>query len=188
MSDYPPLLGKIATQGIVQMHDEPESDGRFQCGMSLKPGGNPHGACMLGSPLPLWRCPDRTAARTSSRSVLPRRRSRSAPEPAVRTALPLSIRPLKRFTLPMKSMTNSDAGWWKTSSGVPVCSMRAWFITTTRRAVRPDRKSTRLNSSHLGISYAVFCLEHTSELQSLRHLVCRLLLGTHVLTHVTYAA
>src|SRR5258705_5816924 len=49
-----------------------------------------------------------------------------------------------------------------------------------------DRKSTRLNSSHLGISYAVFCLrtkKHTSELQSLRHLVCRLLLeitkGTH---------
>src|ERR1039458_7147420 len=42
-----------------------------------------------------------------------------------------------------------------------------------------DRKSTRLNSSHLGMSYAVFCLrseEHTSELQSLRHLVCRLLL------------
>src|ERR1035438_7424492 len=87
-----------------------------------------------------------------------------------------------------------------------------------------DRKSTRLNSSHLGISYAVFCPrpptptlfpyttlfrsesaesvlreagqqlyewvdlqsgnlsslrirseEHTSELQSLRHLVCRLL-------------
>src|ERR1035438_2985243 len=92
----------------------------------------------------------------------------------------------------------------------------------------PDRKSTRLNSSHLGISYAVFFLllllprstlfpyttlfrsgydpfsvdvtdfaspggrnvllvrvdatsrseEHTSELQSLRHLVCRLFLVT----------
>src|ERR1035438_619423 len=26
-------------------------------------------------------------------------------------------------------------------------------------AVIPDRKSTRLNSSHLGISYAVFCLK-----------------------------
>src|SRR5262245_63125362 len=25
----------------------------------------------------------------------------------------------------------------------------------------PDRKSTRLNSSHLGISYAVFCLQKT---------------------------
>src|SRR5258705_2629864 len=42
-----------------------------------------------------------------------------------------------------------------------------------------DRKSTRLNSSHLGISYAVFCLKkkkNKSELQSLRHLVCVLLL------------
>src|SRR5205814_7791088 len=27
------------------------------------------------------------------------------------------------------------------------------------RAQRSDRKSTRLNSSHLGISYAVFCLK-----------------------------
>src|ERR1035438_10641807 len=26
-------------------------------------------------------------------------------------------------------------------------------------SVDPDRKSTRLNSSHLGISYAVFCLK-----------------------------
>src|SRR5437899_3969331 len=28
-----------------------------------------------------------------------------------------------------------------------------------RIAVQSDRKSTRLNSSHLGISYAVFCLK-----------------------------
>src|SRR5258705_7668283 len=28
-----------------------------------------------------------------------------------------------------------------------------------RRRSRPDRKSTRLNSSHLGISYAVFCFK-----------------------------
>src|SRR5262245_64535320 len=28
-----------------------------------------------------------------------------------------------------------------------------------RRSTRGDRKSTRLNSSHLGISYAVFCLK-----------------------------
>src|SRR5439155_14361744 len=27
------------------------------------------------------------------------------------------------------------------------------------RMVRPDRKSTRLNSSHVAISYAVFCLK-----------------------------
>src|SRR5437899_10349703 len=29
----------------------------------------------------------------------------------------------------------------------------------SRCAARRDRKSTRLNSSHLGISYAVFCLK-----------------------------
>src|SRR5262245_64986197 len=31
---------------------------------------------------------------------------------------------------------------------------RKWYETNVR-----DRKSTRLNSSHLGISYAVFCLK-----------------------------
>src|SRR5437899_9353863 len=30
---------------------------------------------------------------------------------------------------------------------------------STARGKRTDRKSTRLNSSHLGISYAVFCLK-----------------------------
>src|SRR3712207_8838510 len=45
-----------------------------------------------------------------------------------------------------------------------------------------DRKSTRLNSSHANISYAVFCLkkkrseEQTSELQSRQYIVCRLML------------
>src|ERR1039458_10716210 len=32
--------------------------------------------------------------------------------------------------------------------------------------VTGDRKSTRLNSSHLGISYAVFCLEQPDETDS----------------------
>src|SRR5258708_18220635 len=48
-------------------------------------------------------------------------------------------------------------------------------------ALRRDRKSTRLNSSHQIISYAVFCLKkkkHTSELQSPDHLICRLLLAS----------
>src|SRR5471030_3470488 len=31
--------------------------------------------------------------------------------------------------------------------------------TAGRSITSPDRKSTRLNSSHLGISYAVFCLK-----------------------------
>src|SRR3712207_7189737 len=49
-------------------------------------------------------------------------------------------------------------------------------------AAREDRKSTRLNSSHANISYAVFCLkkkqqdlkEHTSKLQSHQYIVSRL--------------
>src|SRR5262245_65177206 len=32
--------------------------------------------------------------------------------------------------------------------------------------VEPDRKSTRLNSSHLGISYAVFCLKKKTTTQT----------------------
>src|SRR5256885_10889775 len=50
------------------------------------------------------------------------------------------------------------------ASEVPFCSTpptsTAKFSSTTARApARPDRKSTRLNSSHLVISYAVFCLK-----------------------------
>src|SRR5262245_65168676 len=39
---------------------------------------------------------------------------------------------------------------------IPVGHVDAHFLYESRR---PDRKSTRLNSSHLGISYAVFCLK-----------------------------
>src|ERR1039458_199813 len=35
----------------------------------------------------------------------------------------------------------------------------AFGTSATVPTVSPDRKSTRLNSSHLGISYAVFCLK-----------------------------
>src|SRR5205814_10463199 len=35
--------------------------------------------------------------------------------------------------------------------------------------VRRDRKSTRLNSSHLGISYAVFCLKKKNNNENTRH-------------------
>src|SRR3712207_7588755 len=42
---------------------------------------------------------------------------------------------------------------------------------------KEDRKSTRLNSSHANISYAVFCLKkNTSELQTRHALELRLLL------------
>src|SRR3712207_8660874 len=34
---------------------------------------------------------------------------------------------------------------------------------------RPDRKSTRLNSSHANISYAVFCLKKKKKKEDLNH-------------------
>src|SRR3712207_8809459 len=37
-----------------------------------------------------------------------------------------------------------------------------------------DRKSTRLNSSHANISYAVFCLKKTTQ-----HILCSILLETN---------
>src|SRR3989442_8609364 len=33
------------------------------------------------------------------------------------------------------------------------------LLLTKRKVMNPDRKSTRLNSSHVRISYAVFCLK-----------------------------
>src|SRR2546430_12455566 len=51
-------------------------------------------------------------------------------------------------------------------------SRRACPPRDTRRGSRGDRKSTRLNSSHSQISYAVFCLKKKKDTQSFpaRHL------------------
>src|SRR3712207_7550923 len=67
------------------------------------------------------------------------------------------------------------------------------LLTTLLPATGPssggDRKSTRLNSSHANISYAVFCLNktpicprsevHTSEHQSRQYLISRLLINKY---------
>src|SRR5437899_8051689 len=45
-----------------------------------------------------------------------------------------------------------------------------WFFVDTIQGSALDRKSTRLNSSHLGISYAVFCLKKKTTIQD-RHAV-----------------
>src|SRR2546426_9335600 len=41
----------------------------------------------------------------------------------------------------------------------PLTPRRATWLVLRRETQRTDRKSTRLNSSHLVISYAVFCLK-----------------------------
>src|SRR5256885_11212530 len=47
------------------------------------------------------------------------------------------------------------------SQANPGCSSTA---CSNRKPIRRDRKSTRLNSSHLVISYAVFCLKKKKDL------------------------
>src|SRR2546430_6305037 len=47
-------------------------------------------------------------------------------------------------------------------------AVRSFHAHEQQVAVNGDRKSTRLNSSHSQISYAVFCLKKKKELQSLR--------------------
>src|SRR5256885_16230654 len=55
----------------------------------------------------------------------------------------------------------STASRPKGTTAAPIWRPRPWPSCTTHlgQHVRRDRKSTRLNSSHLVISYAVFCLK-----------------------------
>src|SRR3984893_16373046 len=55
------------------------------------------------------------------------------------------------------------------ASSRPACTNRA--MGGSNCEARSDRKSTRLNSSHVAISYAVFCLEKESTRVNPRHVV-----------------
>src|SRR5207249_10480858 len=48
----------------------------------------------------------------------------------------------------------------------PFCSMVTEIMKGISAASSRDRKSTRLNSSHVSISYAVFCLKKKKQLQN----------------------
>src|ERR1035437_10538328 len=48
-------------------------------------------------------------------------------------------------------------------SARPVKGPRQMDLCLAARQIHPDRKSTRLNSSHANISYAVFCLQKKSK-------------------------
>src|SRR5262245_62641009 len=53
---------------------------------------------------------------------------------------------------------------WATNSGTVLAGTDG--CTSRTSGERIDRKSTRLNSSHLGISYAVFCLKKKNNIPS----------------------
>src|SRR5437588_6194817 len=63
------------------------------------------------------------------------------------------------YTTLFRSITSIASGN-RGKSEVPLASEQVFGPRTTQRALNiTDRKSTRLNSSHTVISYAVFCLK-----------------------------
>src|SRR5256885_11124179 len=48
-------------------------------------------------------------------------------------------------------------------SGLTLLTTSTFPVCPSSRTMRRDRKSTRLNSSHLVISYAVFCLKKKNQ-------------------------
>src|SRR3712207_8117493 len=82
-------------------------------------------------------------------------------------------RPPRSTLFPYTTLFRSRTGRWlvgveagEAGAGAPVCRGRAHDLAPRpqlpprlRPARARDRKSTRLNSSHANISYAVFCLK-----------------------------
>src|SRR5205814_5540753 len=57
------------------------------------------------------------------------------------------------------SRDRSSGAWYRSQSAWCGRSRRSARVSSLAATTARDRKSTRLNSSHLGISYAVFCLK-----------------------------
>src|SRR5439155_23890834 len=78
-------------------------------------------------------------------------------------ALPIS--PSKELALATARPSRSSIG----STGVPCSSISSAACAGARTPRTRDRKSTRLNSSHVAISYAVFCLKKKKKKKSTEH-------------------
>src|SRR5436853_3477403 len=75
-------------------------------------------------------------------------------------------RPPRSTLFPYTTLFRSDAaGAWTytASSAHNEFAAGTTYTDTFAVASAEDRKSTRLNSSHLGISYAVFCLKKKNQ-------------------------
>src|SRR5438132_4593466 len=69
---------------------------------------------------------------------------------------------VSRAVVPFRQqISRNDTNW-----GVIAAANDAWAAKVFPDVPREDRKSTRLNSSHTVISYAVFCLKKTKRLNS----------------------
>src|SRR5690606_39509052 len=109
-----------------------------------------HAACSVSSDPPStpWQLPS-----------VPTRRSSDLPKQKPTDAKPAAI---DDFNLPTISETRN----WPWMAGT--CLIEGGNVTwygdlRTEEIKKKDRKSTRLNSSHVKISYAVFCLKKKTQ-------------------------
>src|SRR5690625_5964779 len=60
-----------------------------------------------------------------------------------------------------EGLGGSSRAKWDYQDEDPLCDARGWRLDRAKAdpSLLTDRKSTRLNSSHVAISYAVFCLK-----------------------------
>src|SRR3712207_8298871 len=70
-----------------------------------------------------------------------------------------------------------DSSSWFLGYLVPLTLALSAVAPPNERKRRIDRKSTRLNSSHANISYAVFCLKKKKYTQHLLYTNCHLFLS-----------
>src|SRR5205807_8796938 len=78
-------------------------------------------------------------------------------------ALPIFARPMQRLHRPgIRPPAVQDLAHEISLREVPVVDVRDFELAPPGG---PDRKSTRLNSSHLVISYAVFCLKKKTNIR-----------------------
>src|SRR3712207_8636181 len=71
------------------------------------------------------------------------------------------VKHLKAGNVPVEYILFPDEGhgWRKIANRITSTVEMVRFFATHLNGAREDRKSTRLNSSHANISYAVFCLK-----------------------------
>src|SRR5437899_9568878 len=81
-------------------------------------------------------------------------------------------RPPTSTLFPYTTLFRSPLSVWSPAGWKAMAPDAAFMVVSPTRTVpgaiafQPDRKSTRLNSSHLGISYAVFCLKKKKKYKS----------------------
>src|SRR5947199_7317190 len=72
---------------------------------------------------------------------------------------------------PYTTLFRSRSPWLRVcvAIGVTVLAITPALMALSQKRLNEDRKSTRLNSSHLGISYAVFCLKKKTGIKHRTH-------------------